>query len=372
MSSVVGEMSARGVREQEKFEQFVAEVRALVDARLGRWLDGRVAEARVRGAEVGAVADAMRQLVLRGGKRMRGVLLVAAYQACGGEGGANTVLPAAAAMELLQGYLLTHDDWMDGDDMRRGGPSVPAAMRAKFDHQDSLSPPRAARGQPVADAASVLAGDLAAGWALASLLELTIAPARVVSATRELARVQEEVVQGQILDVCGVPGELGDVETTYLLKTASYTVRGPLRMGACLAGADAAQLASLGAFAEPLGIAFQLRDDVLGTFGDPRITGKPWGNDLRKGKRTALVLEAMRDPTSREVLERVLGRSDASEDEMHQAVTSLEVCGARGRVEERISALVRESRAALDRAPLTPSGRALLVQAAAALTDRER
>jgi geranylgeranyl diphosphate synthase type I len=365
------------VRDREGFDQFVAEVRTHCDAWLASWLDLRVAEARARGADVAAVADAVRQLVLRGGKRMRAVLLACAYRGCGGEGGLEELAPAGAALELLQAYLLAHDDWMDGDELRRGGPSVPAMMRARFGEENGTAAgtnPVAARapGQSRCDAASVLAGDLAAAWALGSLLELRIVPARVMLAMRELGRVEEDVVQGQVLDVCAMAVDRGDVEAGYALKTASYTVRGPVVMGALLAGANDDEVSVLTAFAEPLGVAFQLRDDVLGTFGDARAMGKPSGGDLRRGKRTALVVDALRDPRVAVLISRVLGRGDANEGEISAAVAGIEASGARARLEERIGTLVGQSLRELDRARLTPSGRELLEQAAVALTERDR
>jgi geranylgeranyl diphosphate synthase, type I len=348
----------RWMRDVAVFEQFVTRVRAHVDALLESCLDRRVENARTRGAEVGSVADAVRALVLRGGKRMRAVLLVAAYEACGGKGGVEAVGPAAAALEFLQAYLLAHDDWMDGDDLRRGGPSVPAMMRERFG--------------TLGDAASVLAGDLAAAWALESMFELELPPERVVVAARELGRVEEDVVHGQLLDVCATAKDAYSVEAAYALKTASYTVRSPIVMGASLAGASEAQVLALTAFAEPLGVAFQLRDDLLGTFGDETATGKPAGGDLRRGKRTVLVVEAMQDPQTRACLEGVLGDRDAPDDAIASVVARLEASGARARVEARIGALVRQSQSSLDNARLTPYGAALLGQAVVVLTQRDR
>jgi geranylgeranyl diphosphate synthase type I len=356
------------MQDRATFEAFVADLRAKVDGRLAQWLDARLAEARARGPDVGAVADAVRQLVLRGGKRMRAVLLAAAYEGCQGQGGVDAVLAAGAALELLQGYLLAHDDWMDGDDVRRGGPSVPAAMRARFGQIEGAP----GRSQDLVNASSVLAGNLAAAWTLQSMLELSLPPARVVCAMRELGRVEEEVVQGQLLDVCSGARDAYDVEAAYALKTASYTVRSPIVMGARLAGADDAQVTALAAFAEPLGVAFQLRDDLLGTFGDARAMGKPRGSDLRRGKRTALVVEALRDPKTSGPLARVLGHRDATDEEMAGAFASLEASGARTRIEERIAALVEQSRSALGRACLTPCGLILLTQAVVVLTERDR
>lgn len=337
------------------FPAFAAEIRGLVDRALTPWLDRRVAEAERRGSDVHSVADALRQLVLRGGKRMRPVLLAAAFEACGGEGGPDAVLPAAVAMELLQAYLLTHDDWMDGDEVRRGGPSVPAMMRERF-------------AGTKADAMSILAGDLAAAWARLALLEVAVAPERALRAAVELSRVEEDVVEGQILDVGGNAATAEQVETMHALKTASYSVRGPVVIGAHLAGAPAPQVAALSAFAMPLGVAFQLRDDLLGVFGDPAVTGKPAGSDIRCGKRSAVLIEAMDEVRRKNPLALAFGRPDATDEHVRAAVANLEAIGVRLRVEARITVLAEIARAALGRAELAPRGHALLAEAAIAFT----
>ena len=322
-----------------EFQLFVAEVRGQVERRLAGWLDERVAEARARGSAVGIVADAVRQLALRGGKRMRPVLLAASYEACGGQGGGEAVAPAGVALELLQAYLLVHDDWMDGDPMRRGGPSVPALMRTRF-------------SGPTADAMAILAGDLAAAWARRALFDVRLAPGRVASAARELARVEEEVVQGQVLDVAGGAGDAAEVEAMHDLKTTSYTVRGPVLMGALLADAGEAALESLRLFGDPVGLAFQLRDDLLGVFGDSAQTGKPAGTDLRAGKRTAVTVAALsRDPDG--AVARVFGRTDASDGEWSAATRELDACGARAQIEARIDGLLQQAEMALARADVT-------------------
>ena len=173
---------------RDAFASFVTRVRAQVEAGLAAWLDHRVAAATRRGADVGAVADAVRQLALRGGKRMRPVLLAAAYEACGGEGGSATVAPAGVALELFQAYLLTHDDWMDGDDVRRGGPSVPAMMRERF-------------GAEHGDAMSVLAGDLCRRLVPARAARARLPPARLLRAARGARARRGRGRQGQVLDV---------------------------------------------------------------------------------------------------------------------------------------------------------------------------
>ena len=343
----------------DDFERFVSGVRNRVDGLAAAWLSARMAEVAAHGAEVEAAAGAVRSLVLRGGKRMRAVLLAAAYEACSGEHGAAAVGQVGVALELLQAYLLVHDDWMDGDDLRRGGPSVPAMMRSRF-------PPQRA------EFISVLAGDLASAWSMRALLDAELPPARLLQASREFARMAEDVVKGQILDVAETAHDEGAVEAMHALKTASYTVRGPVVMGAALAGAPDAVIAGLTAFAEPLGIAFQLRDDVLGVFGDPRAMGKSAGGDLRCGKRTAVVVEAMKEPRAVASIERVLGRPEASEGELRAAIEQMAACGVRARIEERIAVRVGAARLALAGVALTHHGRALLASAIGALTERDQ
>jgi geranylgeranyl diphosphate synthase type I len=345
--------AARTKAERDPFGAFVVRIRAQVEGRLAEWLEERVAEANRRGADVGAVADAIRKLTMRGGKRMRPVLLAASYEGCGGEGGSASVVQAGVALELFQAYLLTHDDWMDGDDVRRGGPSVPAMMQERFGPQHG-------------DEMSVLAGDLAAAWSKRALFETALSAVRILGAAEELARVEEEVVQGQVLDVAGLSRSASAVEAMHSLKTASYSVRGPVVMGARLAGASDDQVAALVAFAEPLGVAFQLRDDLLGIFGDADATGKPTGSDLRQGRSSAVVVATTQTTGA---VARVFGRADASDDEVQLAIASLEETGARARVEARVRELARASLDALERADLTSEGRALLSSAAAALTQ---
>jgi geranylgeranyl diphosphate synthase, type I len=339
-----------------EFARYAAVVRPKVEARLDAWLAAKAAEGAELPAAARAPIEAAFELARRGGKRWRAVLVACAYDAFLGEGGADAVVMAGVAMELLQVYLLIHDDWMDGDDLRRGGPSVPAMMRARFGATE------------LADASAILAGDYTAGLALDALLSVPCAGDRVVLAARELARVEEEVVLGQLLDVNPSPDAA--IESTHALKTASYTVRAPVLIGARLAGASDDACRALEAFAVPLGVAFQLRDDILGTFGDPTSTGKPPFSDLRRGKRTALIAEAARDPGARGHL-KALGDPAATHEALVALAARLDASGARARVEARIEALLLESRAALLAAPLSEAGRLVLTGAIATLGNRE-
>lgn len=353
------------------FPAYAARVKPALDAALGRYLDGVTRSVAHLPEDVQATVDAVKDLTLRGGKRLRAVLLAAGYEACGGPGGPDAVVMAGVSLELLQVYLLIHDDWMDADDVRRGGPSVPAMLRAYFASRGG------ARAAHAAEASTILAGDYAAGLSLDALAKVPVPSERVAAAVGEMGRIQRDVVLGQMCDIQGErtrePPTEAAVELTHTLKTGSYTVRGPLALGAHLAGADAPLLHALEAFALPLGVAFQLRDDVLGTFGDPAHTGKPSTGDIRQGKRTALIAAlASTGGGSAELLARAFGRADASAADVDALVHQIVASGARRRVEERIEVLLGQAIAALDAAPLRDDARELLRGAAHTLGHREK
>jgi geranylgeranyl diphosphate synthase type I len=354
--------SGSSERRPGSFSELVSEVRRAVEARLDVILADAVEAVRPCGADAVATIDALRALCMRGGKRFRPVLVAAAHEACGGDARSEAVVLAGAAIELLQAYLLIHDDWMDGDDVRRGGPSVHAALRAAAAYGDFHG----------ADAAAILAGDFASALAQQALFAMTIAPERVIEAGRAFARVQREVIMGQLIDLRGA-ASAEQVESMHDLKTGSYTVRGPLAIGAILAGASPEQRAALDRFAAPLGVAFQLRDDLLGTFGDPRATGKPAGNDVRRGKRTALVGALAGDPEGERLMALTLGRADASEADVAALIARMDASGAKARVEARLRELLAQAERELAASPglLAARGKSWLHGAVAALGERD-
>ena len=344
-------------RSDGDFEVLLGAVRGEVEARLAGLLDTKVADARRLGADVEAMAAAVRDLTLRGGKRFRPALLVAAYRAVDGQAPLEPALDAGVALELLQTYLLVHDDWMDQDDMRRGGPAVHAMLTRHFG------------SRAAGEASGVLAGDWASALSLEAIARLDVPADRIARVVTMFAQIEQDAIFGQQLDLSGRPQ---DVELMNDLKTGSYTVRGPLMLGAALAGASPAVLGRFERFARPLGVAFQLRDDLLGAFGDPAQTGKPRGSDLRAGKRTLLVTEALARGTNadRRTLLDALGKRDAKDDEVERIVELYEKLGARRAVESRLDELVREALAALEGARLSKLGASWLRGAAEALSRR--
>ena len=337
----------------QSFALLARATKTQVDHALEKLAAREIQKAEKLAPDAGAVMRALFDLATRGGKRLRPALVSAANLACSGDGAA--VIECGVALEVIQAYLLIHDDWMDNDDVRRGGPSVHASLRKAFGDQHA------------GDACAVLAGDYAQGLALDLMTQARVPPVRMVAAVRELASMLTDVVTGQILDV----RMAGAVETIHRLKTSSYTTRAPLALGAILAGADASVVAGLRAAGEPMGVAFQLQDDLLGTFGDPKKTGKSARSDLKQGKRTAIIAELEGDAEAQKLLPRVLGVADAKDADVDALVERMVSSGAKTRVEARRAELVAQASAEIDRLAIDSEGKRLLHEAAGALAKRE-
>ncbi|MCL2825541.1 MAG: polyprenyl synthetase family protein [Polyangiaceae bacterium] len=342
---------------EDAFQELLSMVRRDVDARLAGYLDARVAETARHGADVEAMTKAIRELTLRGGKRLRAALVLLGYLATDDEVSWGPALDAGVAFELLQTYLLVHDDWMDGDERRRGGPSVHAMLQV---HHQSTT---------LGNAAAILAGDLAAALSLDVLSRLDSPPDRLVRAMGLFAEIQQDVICGQQLDISRTAQ---NVEVFYPLKTGSYTVRGPLLLGAILADAPPGVMRTLEQYSKPLGIAFQMQDDLLGTFGDPEKIGKPVGEDLRRGTHTVIAQYAinMLNETERQAFDAVFGNTQATDEQMALAITVLSESGVRESVLERIHALIHDAISALVGQPIAPPARAMLLGFCSILASR--
>ena len=296
--------------------------------------------------------DLLADFLLEGGKRLRPTFCMWGFLGAGGHEDDPTVVHAAAALELMHAFALLHDDVMDGSTTRRRRPAL--HVRMIQDHREGNWGGEARRfGEGVA----VLIGDLAFAWAERLIASL---PAQAQGVWHDLT---VELMMGQYLDVTGAARhDIGLDQALHIARTKSgaYTVERPLHLGAALAG----RLADLGewysAFGRPVGEAFQLRDDLLGVFGDGR-TGKPVGDDLREGKPTALLALARRlsDAAAQPLLDRV-GCPDLSEHEIARLRRLFVTCGARQEVEDMIGARHATALAVLAGTPVPDPVRAAL------------
>jgi geranylgeranyl diphosphate synthase, type I len=318
--------------------------------------------------------------LLMGGKRLRAAFCYWSWRAHGGDPQdprRDVVLRAGAALELFQAAALFHDDVMDASDTRRGRPTAHRVFAAR--HRDAGWSGDADR---YGENAAILLGDLAL---IASHRELGDAlagvPADVAGRARGVfGRMQTEVTVGQYLDVHAqvLPwGEdlAADEERSRAVvrsKSARYSVEHPVALGAALAGADDAAIAATSAYGLPVGEAFQLRDDVLGAFGDARVTGKPAGDDLREGKRTVLVVRALgaATPVERDLLLSRLGDAGLDQDAVDRLREVLVRTGALASVEELIDELTTRAFDAIGAADLTEPGATMLGMLARAAVQR--
>jgi geranylgeranyl diphosphate synthase type I len=331
-------------------------LRPVVDAELAAVWASQLRHYRRHGRPVLQTLEAARDLCLRGGKRLRAGLVATGYSAKRGSGDWRTTVAVSVAVELLHAYFLIHDDWMDQDDLRRGGPTVHIKLGREF------------RSTHLGDSAAVLAGDYTLALATEVLARAKVSQARLVRLFSCFAQMQLDATIGQQLDVLS---EDSDVAQIYRLKTASYTVLGPLKLGALLGGASEEESASLEGFAMPLGIAFQLKDDLIGVF-EESTSGKPLGGDIKAGKRTMLIQLAFQraTPAGRRALEGVFGNARAGQSALRGAIDVLESSGARRLVERRIGTLSRQALGALERQDLSVRGRRLLEGAVQLLIER--
>ncbi|MGN9775607.1 polyprenyl synthetase family protein [Micromonospora sp. H33] len=315
------------------------------------------------------VAEAIEAFVLGGGKRLRPAF---AYWGFRGAGGVDTdqVVTALAALEFVQASALIHDDLMDRSDTRRGEPAVHRRFAAR--HRASGW---GGDADGFGDAAAILLGDLCLVWSDEMLHSAGLDPGTVARARPVFDEMRTEVTVGQYLDV--LTQATGDTSLERAgkvarYKSAKYTVERPLLLGGALADASPDVRAAYSAYGLPLGEAFQLRDDVLGVFGDPAQTGKPAGDDLREGKRTYLVAAALEaaDEAGREVLLGGLGDPALDEAGVTRLRDLIEASGALARTEQRIAALTDAALAALATVDLDTEARQALVDLAIAATRR--
>lgn len=336
-------------------------VRGRVDELLARFLDER--RPPVGDPDVAEGYRLLREFVVGGGKRIRPLLCYWGWRGAGGEEPYDDrAVTTGAALELYHAGLLIHDDVMDGSELRRGRPSI---------HKGLAGASRWAGAETFGRSAAILLGVLAQAWADELLAEATTGDVRGRAARELFNRMRTEVVTGQYLDILAHTRMDADVEqalTVIRYKTARYTVERPLQIGGALAGASPELLEAYSRFGLPLGEAFQLRDDVLGVFGDPAVTGKPVLDDLREGKRTVLMAYAYaraRGP-ERERLRAWHGAPGLDERGAAEIRQIIVDTGALGEVEDLIALRAGQAIEALrDRAIAPEAARAL-----AALTER--
>ncbi|GAB2514004.1 polyprenyl synthetase family protein [Paramicrobacterium agarici] len=319
---------------------------------------------------------------LSGGKRFRARFCHQGWFAVTGESATDASSPivgAGAALEIFHAAALVHDDIIDNSDTRRGRPS--AHRRFEAQHRDAAW---AGDSAEYGRSAAILLGDLLLGWS-DELLDDALAALHDAEAARsardEFRRMRTEVTAGQFLDILEEQSwsthsdaeQIQRAETVATFKSAKYSIEAPLSLGALAGGGSHEQIGALRAYGLPLGIAYQLRDDLLGVFGNSTVTGKPSGDDLREGKRTVLIglTRTAVSTQQRAELDRLLGNPELTDADIERVQTMIRESGAEARLEERISDEVSKATSALEDAPMNATAVDGLMALADAVTQRD-
>jgi geranylgeranyl diphosphate synthase type I len=366
-----------GPAEDRHIHQLDEELSARVHRELATFLAGKRAEAEQLDPRFATAVEALSDFVLGGGKRLRPTFAWWGWRGAGGSpdgSQAAAVLRAVSSLELIQACALVHDDLMDASTTRRGAPTVHVGFATRH---------RAAGWQGNAErfgaAGAILLGDMALAWADDMLRGAGLWPDELRRAHAVWQAMRTELFGGQYLDV--LTQARGDESAEAALqidryKTAAYTVERPLHLGAAIGDADAALVGAYRRFGADIGIAFQLRDDLLGMFGDPEVTGKPAGDDLREGKRTLLLACGLRAADTRrrtaaaELLRSAIADPGVDQDTVTAVQELLVELGAVAEVERRITELTDSALAGLRLVELAEPAQVRLRELAARATIR--
>jgi geranylgeranyl diphosphate synthase, type I len=352
-----------------------AELVSAVTDQLTEYLVERRRQSAYIGADYAELTAALQEFVLRGGKRVRPAFAYWGWRAVTPSTDPESeqrALRLFAALELLHACALVHDDVIDASATRRGLPTVHRLFADKHRTSDWRG-----SADQFGLSAAILLGDLSLVWAddIVATVDLPADAHRRVQ--RVWADIRTEVLGGQYLDIVAESSGADSVAsamTVNTYKTASYTVSRPLQLGAA-AAADRPDVQTI--FHEvgtDLGVAFQLRDDVLGVFGDPAVTGKPSGDDLRSGKRTVLLAEAVEladksDPVAAKLLRTSIG-TELSEPQVRELCGVIESVGALAAVEEHIDVLTRRALDSLNSAAIDDGAKVGLTELARLAANR--
>jgi len=319
------------------------------------FFDQKLQESGRWSADLKKVVQKTKRFSLQGGKRLRPILFLYGYQAIK-SGNVQAVLKAAVSIEIMQSYFLVHDDIIDEDDQRRGSPSLHVVYEKMYRNNFGIK-------------LSIIAGDLLENYALEVLAEADFPSVNINKALKHYYQITKQVNYGQVLDLLSERDEKiteKEIFNILKLKTATYTTTGPLQLGATLAGATENQLNQVAKIGQPLGIAFQLRDDVLGLFASQKEIGKPVGSDVKEGKKTLLIYRAWQasDQKQRKILKKVLGNKSASFKDIKKVRQIVKETGSLKYVNQKIDQHINKSLKMIANSSFRPSPKKFLADLA--------
>lgn len=343
----------------------------LVNRALNEYLDAKVKEAQKLGASLGQYYENMKEYVMRGGKRLRPVLTVTGYKAIREKVEVKDLYRVACSVEILHNGSLLHDDLIDHDETRRGGPTFHALYRDLYSKLSGNTE----KAHDFGTAMAVLGGDSLLNMGADAIATSELEPKVAVQCLRYYEKAYQLLADGVLLET-NMTRERNTTPEAYLqmirLKTA-VLFENSMQMGATIARATQSQIDGLQEFGMKVGQAFQMQDDVLGSFGDESVTGKAADGDIREGKKTMLVIESYRRGSSeqKKTLDNMLGMKDINDRQVEQVRRVFRDSGALKATQDTMRKLLLAGQKALETSPpLTPKYKAFLIGLSSFLVER--
>ncbi|MDD5397378.1 MAG: polyprenyl synthetase family protein [Candidatus Moranbacteria bacterium] len=353
------------------FQQKLGGLKVAIDRELGHQFDVAIADALKNDKLIAEALEHMKTIALAGGKRIRGALLCWAYFGVGGKE-KKKILKVAAAIELVHLFLLVHDDIIDRGDLRHGEKTLHKMLEKKW--QKKLSPEQAKHfGESIA----IIGGEFLHVMANKIVLEAGFSCQETAAVVLQLQKIVATTIIGQSQDIAIEYGKnvtQEDVLKMYENKTARYTFEGPLHLGAMMAGcSDKKTLQALSGYAVPLGIAFQIQDDVLGVFGYEKKIGKSVASDIEEGKQSLLVVKArqLSTPAQRKQLSGILGKKNLTKKEIEAFKNILKTTGALAEAEKMALECLNKGKCEIEKAIILPEAKEFCIGLVEYLEERE-
>ena len=350
----------------------LAELKKQIETELGSFFKLKIGRAKVdnKPEELIEMIENLKNFTLNSGKRIRPILFYFGYILAGGKN-KTEALKTSIAIELAHSYLLIHDDIIDQDDIRRGDLS----MHYKYE-KEHKSRVKNSNLKHFGISMGIIVGDLASTFGYEILINSDFSLDLKIKAISKLNYIIANTIAGEALDV--ILAEYPNVKIDRVFemqkyKTAKYTIEGPLHLGAILAGADEKFLESLSKFAVPVGIAFQIQDDIIGIFGDEKKIGKPVGSDIKEGKKTFLISKAMEkaDDDQKNILNSALGNENISIEDVDKVRNIIIKTGSLEFSKAKAQELINDAKKSLNDSDISEENKKFLCDLADFIAGRE-
>jgi len=351
-------------------KKFFAGFKKEIDQELTVYLNDKIKETQKLDFFTANLAKQTKKIILSGGKRLRPAFMYWGYIAGGGQD-REKILKTSISIELVHNFLLMHDDIMDHGKMRHGVATINAQyakMGRLFFNQDGAV--------HFGNSLALVFGDMLSAMSNQVIFTSDFASSLIVKALNQNQSIISRTVIGQIQDVyMDSSGKISEeaILKMYRNKTACYTIDGPLSLGAILAGADGKILKDLSAYALPLGVAFQIQDDILGIFGSEKKLGKEVGSDIQESKKTLLLVKALElsNRKQKTFLKGILGKKGISKGEIKKFQEIVAISGALQYVQKKAESLVAEAKKSLATAAINSEAKDFLLSVADYMVERK-